>query len=359
MADLKHKKGVEIFSVGNWNGTDITSDDLNDMVKAFEENKSYQLPLKLGHDKDQKILQNDGYPAAGWIERIYRKGDKLIADFKDIPAKIYQLIENKAYKQVSSEVFFNVDVAGKKYRKMLAGVALLGADVPGVMNLNDMLAMYGHKQYESAHKIICDVDQEIKTEIHFFHKETKMEKTALEVKLEQELAEQKALFTKQQDDAKAAQEKALALEKEAQELREFKAKAEEEKKQLAAEKLEAEKKTQLVKFTSELKEAKLMTPSMQPIVEALMGDEQQNYTIKINDKNEKKFESKQELLKECLKLFKAASEVNFEENSEEGDKGADELTEADLVKKAEAYQDEHKVDFKTALRIVRTEKKQA
>jgi hypothetical protein len=355
MANLMNKKAVEILSVGNWNGTEITLEDLDAMITAWEENPNYQLPLKLGHDKNQKILQNDGYPAAGWIERIYRNGHKLMADFKDIPAKIYQLIENKAYRQVSSEVFFNVNVGGKKYRKMLAGVALLGADVPGVMNLNDMLAMYGHKDIQ---RIVIENESELKTEIHYFTKEIAMEKTALELKLEQDLEAQKAEFTKVQEQVDAEKAAKEALEKEVSELREFKAKDEAEKTKLAAEKLEAEKKTQMVQFTSELKEAKLMSVAMQPVIEALLGDEQANYTIKIDEKNEKKFETKQALLKECLALFKAASEVNFDENSTDGDKDASKLTEDALIQKATELAAKDGVTFKAALRTLRAEKKE-
>ena len=359
MADLKSKKAVEIFSVGVWNGTEITLEDLDEMITAWTENPNYQLPLKLGHDKNQKLLQNDGMPAAGWIDRIYRTGNKLMADFKDIPAKIYQLIENKAYKQVSSEVFFNVRVGEKKYKKMLAGVALLGADVPGVMNLNDMLAMYGHKDYESLHTIVVDNKTDgLETQIFLKESEAPVAKTENEVKLETELALEKANFTKVQDEVKAAKEKAEALEKEAADLREFKANAEVEKQKLMAEKAESERQAKVAQFIADLKTAKLCSPAMQPLVEALLGEEYQVYTCTIN-KEEKKFESKQDLLKECLQLFAAAASVNFEENSEDGKDAATKPTEEDIVKKAEEYAKEKKVDFKTALRAIRQEQTEA
>ena len=146
MSQTYKQTGVEIFSVGNWNGDDYTIEDLNTMVAAFEETKQGAQPfLKLGHDPKQKLIQADGLPAAGWIERIYVRGNKLFADFTDIPKKVYDLIQAKAYKKVSSEIFWNIKVGEKTYKRMLAAVALLGADTPGVMNLNDILAMYSNE----------------------------------------------------------------------------------------------------------------------------------------------------------------------------------------------------------------------
>lgn len=85
-------QGVEIFSVGNWNGDDYTHDDLYEMVRAFDDNKVGARPhLKLGHDDKQELIQRDGMPAAGWIEKLYVVGDKLVADFSDIPKKIFEL----------------------------------------------------------------------------------------------------------------------------------------------------------------------------------------------------------------------------------------------------------------------------
>jgi hypothetical protein len=177
--------------------------------------------------------------------------------------------------------------------------------------------------------------------------------------LEKQLSETKENFTTVQDEAKQAKEKAEALEKEAQELREFKAKAEEEKKQLEIQKLEAERKASVQKFVSDLKTEKLCSLSMEPLVEALVGEEKKEYSITGQDKKETKYESKQSLLKECLKLFKAAAEVNFEESSTDGKKDADKLTDDQIAEKAEAISKEKGISYKMALRQVRAEIKSA
>ena len=136
-------KAVDIFSVGKWNGTTITEKDLDDIVDAFESTKEHAKPmLKLGHNDDQKMLADDGLPAAGWIENLRIEGDKLVCDFIDLPEKVYKLIVDGSYRYVSSEIFWNIEINGKEYRRMLSGCALLGTEMPAVMGLNDFANLY-------------------------------------------------------------------------------------------------------------------------------------------------------------------------------------------------------------------------
>lgn len=137
--------GVEIFGAGTWNGDSYTPEDLDEMVNAFNETQNkYQPFLKLGHDKNQKLLQKDGYPAAGYISRLYRVGSKLIADFTNIPKAIYELIKVGAYKKRSAEIFVNFPFMGKTYKYLLKAVAFLGADTPAVQSLKDILNLYAY-----------------------------------------------------------------------------------------------------------------------------------------------------------------------------------------------------------------------
>jgi len=136
-------EGVEIFAAGKPNGHTYTEKDLEEMVKGFYETKSILKPyLKLGHDDNQKLAQRSGMPALGWIENLRKKGKKLVADFVKVPKKIYDLIKAGAYRRISSEIFWNIPVAGKTYRRLLKAVALLGADTPAVGNLNDIINLY-------------------------------------------------------------------------------------------------------------------------------------------------------------------------------------------------------------------------
>ncbi len=134
---------VEIFAAGVWNGDEYTGRDLDDMVSAFDSTKDRIKPyLKLGHAKNQTLLQGDGLPAAGWIENLRRVGNKLVADFKNVPGKIYDLIKAGAYRRVSSELYLNMLVDGTRYPFILKAVSLLGGDTPAVQTLDDILSLY-------------------------------------------------------------------------------------------------------------------------------------------------------------------------------------------------------------------------
>lgn len=345
MPNLKSIPGVEIFAAGTWNGDTYSIQDLDEMVRAFSELKGTVKPsLKLGHTDRQKLIQKDGLPAAGWIGNLYRAGEKLLADFVDIPDKIYQLLKNKAYRKVSSEIYWNIDINGKKYPRMLSAVALLGADMPAVTTLNDILAMYGFVPQEIKSYAQESEDTTVKT-YSYESEGSRMTKTELETKLEAELEAQKSQV-KTYEQAVADKDAALAAkDAEVAELKKFKQEAE-EKAAAAAKEAEEAKQDQ---FLTELQSEKIASPAMKPYIKALLGEEKKEYSI-----GEKKL-NKSELLKEILKLHSAAIEVNFEESSEEGKQESATGVEAQL-EKIEKYASEHKVSHGEAYKAVMREK---
>lgn len=139
---------IEIFRIGTWNGDTYTGSDLDKIVLNFDKLRNEKsVPLKLGHTENQKFLQKDGLPSAGWVTSVKRVGDKIVASAKDVPQKIYDLIKNGAYKKVSAEIYPSYeDVNGNLYNHVLRAVALLGADVPAVDGLSDVLALYDDGQ---------------------------------------------------------------------------------------------------------------------------------------------------------------------------------------------------------------------
>lgn len=143
MPDTVTLTGIEIMAVGTWNGDEYGVDDLDSMVKAYQSgNAGIDPPLKLGHSEGQELVE--GMPALGWVTNLRRNGQKLLADFKDVPKKIADLINNGAYKKVSSEVFFNLrQPKGARLPRVLSAVALLGAEIPAVSTLSDVEAWYG------------------------------------------------------------------------------------------------------------------------------------------------------------------------------------------------------------------------
>ena len=79
--------GIEIFSNENMpNGHEYTEKDLEEIVNGFHTTKNELKPyLKFGHDNKQKLAQDSGMPALGWVENLRKVGNKLVADFVKIP----------------------------------------------------------------------------------------------------------------------------------------------------------------------------------------------------------------------------------------------------------------------------------
>lgn len=127
----------EIFAVGKWNSFEFTLNDLRKMATSFNSLKDVlQVPLKFGHNDDQQMT--DGQPALGWISDVFLKGEKLVAEFSDIPDIVYNAMQKGLYKNVSVELDFDVNYKNSFYDFVLTGVALLGADLPAVNTLNDL-----------------------------------------------------------------------------------------------------------------------------------------------------------------------------------------------------------------------------
>lgn len=136
---LAELKDIEIFEAGTYREVEYTEDDLDTMVKNFGELKDEIQPtMVIGHSEDQKILKNSGLFAAGWLEDLRRVGKKLVADFKEVPKIVADLIEKKAYKRISSEIYKNYKEKGHALRR----VALLGGQIPEVKSLQDVAALY-------------------------------------------------------------------------------------------------------------------------------------------------------------------------------------------------------------------------
>jgi len=305
-------KGVEIFSAGTWNGDAYTLDDLDEMVRAFNENAEHVRPfLKLGHNNEQALLKSDGMPAAGWVTKVYRDDDKLLADFEDIPDKIFRLIERRAYRKVSSEIYVNVQISDRKYKYMLGAVALLGAELPGVMNLNDIMARFSENHFKSVRFYATNQDG-VKTYDNKsidgglqMEKDLDKEFEALEAKLDEQsqlledLAEQNKKFATDLDSEKTAKE----------ELETAKAELQKKYQELLLEKQEVELEKSLDKLLGD----DVCPKSAREYAKALLGAEKKEYSFGEDDDSEKL--DKEGLLRKYSKLVKDSAGVNFDESS--------------------------------------------
>ena len=151
-------KDVELMAAGTWQGHNcpeagckFTEDDIDEMVAAYQATVGeFDAPVKLGHDENQKLLQRDGYPAAGWVTNLRRVGNKLVGDLKDVPSVVAQLMASGGYRKRSSEIRPNAEVNGKKFKWVFSGLALLGADLPAVEGLGDIEKLYATLRLEKA-----------------------------------------------------------------------------------------------------------------------------------------------------------------------------------------------------------------
>ena len=311
--EIKHYslKGVEIFSVGKWNDTTITLEDLHDMVRSFHDLKVGWRPfLKLGHDNKQLVAKSSGLPAIGWVENVYVQADKLLADFTDIPERVFRLIKSKAYRKVSCEVYFDMDVAGNHYKAILGAVALLGAEKPGVMNLTDILGQFEKWEKGEVFAILEKQDTFKQYSINFelSEEDDSMSVEQLEKDLENQTKladEHKAKFEAETAKVKELEEKSKGQGEELENLRKFKADA--EAKAIQAE-LDA-KKAKKEAFMTKLEAAKLITPVTKGLIDQLLDDKKE-FSLE-----EGKTCSREEVVEQILKLTVDASKVNFEENS--------------------------------------------
>ncbi len=357
--------GVEIFSSGEWNGDKYSDSDLDSLVQAFNETKEITKPyLKLGHGDKQQLLAKDELPAAGFIQKIYRQGKKVLADFVNIPEKIYQLIHKRAYNRVSSEIFVNFKSNGKTYPYALKAVALLGGETPAVHTLNDIMAL-GYMETNKTttftnsggdgNTFTVDSGGETLSEVKFdsikaFEMEVNKGQEDNQMTLE-ELTRQNA---KLEAEIKSFQDEAASLEKDLQEsegklkaieaqAKEYKEKAETlEKKVVAIEKETLDK--EIEAEVKGYKDTGKIVPAQAPFLIALLKNVKMNEETKSFSVENKEYAD----VKSLVKAFIDAH-VDIKTDEEKSVRGSVSYSDKDLADKAKKYAEEHKVSYKEAL----------
>jgi hypothetical protein len=155
--------GYEILRTGVWNGIKFESGDLDEIAGNFSKLSTgktpfVQVPVKLGHHDDQALLTNSGEAAAGMLTKVARKGERLLADIKSIPIKVFELMRRSAFNSRSVELFFGFrNDAGKKFGKVLKALALLGVSTPavkGMKTLDDLLGLYEFDDSETDREVV-------------------------------------------------------------------------------------------------------------------------------------------------------------------------------------------------------------
>ena len=127
------KAGEQTDSAGetkNW-----TIDDLNTMVTAYNEQnpeEKHTAPIILGHVESTT-------PAYGWIDKLKREGNTLLATFKDVATEFKEVVNAGRYKTVSASFYPD--------NLLLRHLAFLGANIPAVKGLEPVQFTQSDKEY--------------------------------------------------------------------------------------------------------------------------------------------------------------------------------------------------------------------
>jgi hypothetical protein len=202
---------AEIFSAGFWNGETFTEDDLAELAANFARLKDeLKPPLKVGHDGNQILAgQSDGDPALGWVSALRVTGGKLVATFTGVPRVLVEAIRQGRYRRVSAELYFNLRHRGQRIGKALKAVALLGADLPAVTNLNDLSAYLAARPNWEAGEIKAFTGP-FRADLHSPGKERIMPEDHAAAALEAELAELRAYKARQEQDQEQERRRRVA-----------------------------------------------------------------------------------------------------------------------------------------------------
>lgn len=151
MPELISRKGVELVKVGNWPAVtgpaDITQEKIDSMVEASKADWWNAAAMKIGHYDPRFALTKDGEPALGWVENLEAtvndKGELvLIGDLERMTSQNAELLVS-AYRNRSIEWEEDyVAPDGKTYPAVLRGLAILGANQPGVEGLADVYELF-------------------------------------------------------------------------------------------------------------------------------------------------------------------------------------------------------------------------
>lgn len=318
-------KGVEIFAVGRWNGLSFTKKDLQDIATNYSALlNEVKIPLKLGHNKEQKIT--DGVPALGWVTNVYVEGDKLKADFENVPSIMMNAINENLYRSVSIELLKGATFNKKRYSWVLRAVAILGATPPAVNVLDDLKNFLPKDTQFSENAVLCFSLDEKEAAMSVSQEEFDQLKKRLDT-IEDENRNLKDENYKFSKESKEAKEKAEKLESEKQ-----------------AEKVSFARKQVTEKFEKAVKDKKI-APSHRELFSKMLGVDDDEKVLTIQEKDV------DDLIASVN--FSSSTESSMSEND---DQSSDELDTKVMEFMAKA--NDPNLSYESALQVVMAQNKQ-
>lgn len=139
---------VEVLAVGTHQAKTGTVTFTAEDLATIEENSNALIeagelkpPQKLGHDEDQSKTQalfpEGGAPALGWISRLTRKGEKLMAHVVQVPLRFAEALKSGAWRTRSAEVYKQF----KDKPLVFRALAWYGADPVAIPSLADVIGL--------------------------------------------------------------------------------------------------------------------------------------------------------------------------------------------------------------------------
>ena len=139
--------GVEILAVGKFLASrggevSVTQEDLHSIANDTQANLSLlRPPAKLGHTENPFPTEK-GAPALGWVKNVAVRGAKLLVDFTSVPASFVEALQKGRWRTRSAELMrWKHPETGKVYDRVLRAVSWLGAEMPAVQTLADVVAL--------------------------------------------------------------------------------------------------------------------------------------------------------------------------------------------------------------------------
>ena len=121
---------VEVFRAGDYGPRGRYGEDDLDVIANDYSPQRHEAPVTLDHRQDG--------PADGWVARIRRVGDRLVATLTGLSPRLRELLATGAYRKRSVELYRHHRETRRPYLK---AVSFLGAAAPEVKGLADPLFM--------------------------------------------------------------------------------------------------------------------------------------------------------------------------------------------------------------------------
>jgi hypothetical protein len=139
MGETKELRDVEILRTGKWNGHEWTEAHLDEAVRNFNDKISEaQLLITKDGTHEAERMTLPGGAALGFVSKMWRSGQKLFANFKQIPKKIAELIHDGALKLRSIEAWLDYETADdERHGRVIDGVLFFGDQVPAVHGVQE------------------------------------------------------------------------------------------------------------------------------------------------------------------------------------------------------------------------------